>query len=60
MPNETEKITVNSVTIDTEKANRILQWLILREAENVRTKARNEGQMIADIQKKIKEEAECY
>lgn len=60
MPNETGEITVNGVMVDTKKADRILGWLIRREAENVRTKARTDVQMIADIQKKIKEEAECY
>jgi hypothetical protein len=60
MPNEVSEITVNGVTVDTKKADKILGWLIRREAENVRTKARTDVQMIADIQKRIKEEAECY
>jgi hypothetical protein len=60
MSNETSEIIVNDITVDTKKADRILEWLIRREAENVRTKARTDVQMIADIQKRIKEEAECY
>jgi hypothetical protein len=60
MPNKTGEITVNSVTVNTKKADKILGWLIRREAENVRTKARSDVQMISDIQKRIKEEAECY
>ena len=60
MPNETGEITVNDVTVDTKKADKILVWLIRREAENVRTKARSDVQMISDIQKRIREEAECY
>lgn len=60
MSNSTNEITVNGVTVDTKKADKILEWLIRREAENVRTKARSDAQMILDIQKRIKEEAECY
>lgn len=60
MPNETGEITVNDVTVDTKKTDKILVWLIRREAENVRTKARSDVQMISDIQKRIREEAECY
>jgi hypothetical protein len=60
MPNETGEINMNGVTVDTKKADKILRWLIRREAENVRTKARTDVQMITDIQKRIKEEAECY
>jgi hypothetical protein len=60
MSNNTGEITVNGVTVDTKKADKVLSWLIRREAENVRTKAHTDIQMIADIQKRIKEEAECY
>ena len=60
MPNVTGEITVNDVTVDTKKTDKILVWLIRREAENVRTKARSDVQMISDIQKRIREEAECY
>ena len=60
MPNETGEITVNDITVDTKKTDKILVWLIRREAENVRTKARSDVQMISDIQKRIREEAECY
>lgn len=60
MSNSIEEITVGGVTVDTKKADKILGWLIRREAENVRTKARTDVQMISDIQKRIKEEAQCY
>jgi len=60
MPSNIGDITVNGVTVNTKKADNILAWLIRREAENVRTKARTDVQMISDIQKRIKEEAECY
>lgn len=60
MPNDTCEIAVNGVTVDTKKADNILAWLIRREAENVRTKARSDTQMITDIEKRIEEEAKCY
>jgi len=47
---------VNGVPVDTRKAERILAWLIRKEAENVRTKARTDIRMIAEIQDRIKEE----
>lgn len=60
MPNNIGEIAVSGITVDEKKANNILTWLILRETENVRTKARTDVQMISEIQKRIKEEAECY
>jgi hypothetical protein len=60
MENNTIEITMNGVTVNAKKANNVLKWLILQEAENVRTKTRNDVQMIKDIQKRIEEEAECY
>jgi hypothetical protein len=60
MLNNTGAITINNVTIDKRKADIILRWLIRQEAENVRTKARTDVKMIADIQKRIEEEAECF
>jgi hypothetical protein len=55
-PNE---VTVNNVTVDTTRAQKILAWLIRRETENVRTNERRESKMIEDIQKRIEEEAQC-
>ena len=60
MSSNSNEITVNGVTVDKKKADNILRWLIQREAENVRTKARTDVSMIADIQKRIEEEAKCY
>lgn len=52
---------VNGIPVDTKKAEKILAWLIRKEAENVRTKARADIKMIADIQDRIKEEEkQCY
>lgn len=61
MPNNEGVQVVNGVSVDTKKAEKILAWLIRKEAENVRTKARSDVKMIADIQDRIKEEEkQCY
>ena len=57
---EDGSVMVNGVIVDVKKAENVLKWLILQEAENVRTKSRSDVQMILDIQKRIQEEAECY
>jgi hypothetical protein len=60
MENSSNEVTVNNVTVDTNRAQKVLAWLIQREAENVRTGERGESKMISDIQKRIEEEARCY
>jgi hypothetical protein len=61
MPNNEGVQVVNGVPVDTKKAEKILAWLIRKEAENVRTKARSDVKMIAEIQDRIKEEEkQCY
>ncbi|GHU74358.1 hypothetical protein FACS1894188_02350 [Clostridia bacterium] len=60
MPSSSNEIEVNGVMVDTKKADKVLRWLVQKEAENVRTKALGEAAMIKEIQKKIKEETECY
>lgn len=54
------EIKVGSITIEKEKADKILAWLIRKETENVRTKENTDVRMISLIQERIKEEAECY
>lgn len=61
MPNNEGVEMVNGVPVDTKKAEKILAWLIRKEAENVRTKAHSDVRMITDIQKRIEEEEkQCY
>ena len=55
---ETEMI--NGVEIDTEKAHRLLQKVIIREKTNIKSKELNDMQMVAKIKKMIQEEVECY
>ncbi len=54
----TEKI--NGIEINTEKAQRLLQKLIIKEKTNIKSKELNDIQMIAKIKKMIQEEVECY
>ena len=53
-------MTANGIEVDKKRAENILRWLIRQEAENVRTKALSDVKMIQEIQKRIKEEVECY
>lgn len=60
MPNNEGVEIINGVPVNIKKAEKILAWLIRKEAENVRTKAHSDVRMIADIQKRIEEERQCY
>lgn len=51
---------INGVEIDIEKAHRLLQKLVIKEKTNIKSKERNDTQMVADIKKMIQEEVECY
>lgn len=55
-----EKIEVNGVEIDTKKAQRMLQHIIVREKTNIKTKQFNDTEMAKKIKKMIEEEVECY
>ena len=54
-----EKIEVNGVEIDTKKANRMLQHIIVREKTNIKTKQFNDTEMAKKIKKMIEEEVQC-
>lgn len=51
---------INGVEIDEIKAKDLLRWLILEEKKNLKTKEKNEQQMVSSIQKKIEEVVQCY
>lgn len=51
---------INGVDIDTEKAKRLLQKLVISEKTNIKSKELNDMQMVAKIKKMIQEEVECY
>jgi hypothetical protein len=53
-------IKINSIDIDQKKAHKMLQKLILREKTNIKTKEKNDGEMVRMIKKMIEEEVRCY
>lgn len=55
-----EKPIVNGVEIDAAKVQLMLQKIIMREKTNIKTKEKNDGQMVQMIKKMIEEEVECY
>ena len=55
-----EKIEVNGVEIDSQKAQRMLQRIIDREKTNIKTKQFNDTEMARKIKKMIEEEVQCY
>lgn len=55
-----EKMEVNGVEIDVQKAQRMLQRIIVREKTNIKTKQFNDIEMAKKIKKMIEEEVQCY
>ena len=55
-----DEITQNGVKIDPKKTQKILQKIIIKENNNLKTKDKNDGQMEKIIQDLIQEEVECY
>ncbi len=55
-----DKVEVNGIEVDTEKAKRMLQKIIIREKNNIKTKQFNDVEMARKIKKMIEEEVECY
>ena len=51
-----EKMEVNGVEIDVQKAQRMLQRIIVREKTNIKTKQFNDTEMVKKIKKMIEEE----
>lgn len=51
---------IDGVEIDTEKVDRLLKKLILREKANLKTREKTDAQMVHMIKKLIEEEVECY
>lgn len=53
-----EKMEVNGVEIDVQKAQRMLQRIIVREKTNIKTKQFNDTEMVKKIKKMIEEEVQ--
>ncbi|MCL2153082.1 MAG: hypothetical protein FWH57_09025 [Oscillospiraceae bacterium] len=50
----------NSTSIETEKVQRMLARLIMREKNNLQTREKSDAQMVQMIKKMIEEEVQCY
>lgn len=57
---DSEMVNVNGVEVDTRKAQRMLQQIIIKEKTNIKTKQFNDLEMVKKIKKMIEEEAQCY
>ena len=55
-----EKIEVNGVEIDSQKAQRMLQHIKKKKKTNIKTKQFNDTEMARKIKKMIEEEVQCY
>lgn len=51
---------VNDITVDKKVATAILRKIVKKEVQNMKTKEKNDGQMVTFIQNLIQEEVECY
>lgn len=55
-----ETVEINGVSVDTKKAQRLLQKTIIKEKNNIKTKQYNDVEMAKKIKKMIEEEVECF
>ena len=55
----TDKRTVNRIPVDEKVAKAILRKIVLKEAQNLKTKKNNPSEMVAIVQKIIQEGVEC-
>lgn len=51
---------INGIEVDTEKAQKLIKKLIIKEKKNLSTKEYGAGEMVKQIKKMIEEEVECY
>ena len=55
-----DKENIGGVEIDTQKAQLMLQKVIVKEKTNIKTKQFNDLEMVKKIKKMIEEEVQCY
>lgn len=55
-----EKEYIGGVEIDSQKAQLMLQKVIVKEKTNIKTKQFNDLEMVKKIKKMIEEEVQCY
>jgi len=53
-------INLDGIEIDESKVKELLRWLIQMEKINLKTKEKNDQQMVIAIKKKIEEVVQCY
>ena len=53
-------IKSNGIEVDGKKVQNMLRKLIIKERTNLKTKEKNEGQMVREIKKMLEEDVECY
>ena len=55
-----DKEIVNGIEVDVDKAQRLIQKVIVKEMRNLKTKEFSDAEMVKKIKKMIEEEVECY
>ena len=53
-------IKSNGIEVDGKKVQNMLRKLIIKERTNLKTKEKNDGQMVREIKKMLEEDVECY
>lgn len=51
---------INGIEVDTERAQKLVKKLIVKEKKNLSTKEKRNPEMIKEIKKMIEEAVECY
>lgn len=51
---------INGIEVDTEKAEKLVTKLIIKEKKNLSTREYGKTEMIKKIKKMIEEDVECY
>lgn len=51
---------INGIEVDTEKAEKLIKRVIVKEKRNLSTKEISSPEMVKKIKKMIEEEVECY
>nr|WP_295683801.1 hypothetical protein [uncultured Lachnoclostridium sp.] len=51
---------VNGIEVDTDKAQKLIKKIIVREKRNLSTRELSDPEMVKKIKKMIEEDVECY
>lgn len=51
---------INGIEVDTERAQKLVKKLIVKEKKNLSTKEKSNPEMVKEIKKMIEEAVECY